>query len=220
MRRLTIVRPEPGASASLRLARELGMDAVSVPLFRIEAVDWALPEASALDGLLVTSANAIHFGGPALKDLRGLKVHAVGEATAAAAGEAGFDIASTGTSGVERLLGSIEPDLRLLHLCGEDRIVSGGHPQRLTELVVYRSTQTEPPEALEQVEVVALHSPRAARRFAELVDEKRSTIAIAALSRAVADAAGPGWQAVAVAESPCDRSLLVLAKELCDKPLQ
>ena len=33
----------------------------------------------------------------------------------------GFDIASVGEAGVDRLLGSIEPGLRLLHVVGEDR---------------------------------------------------------------------------------------------------
>ena len=58
------------------------------------------------------------FGAAAtsLQELRGLKVYAVGEATADAARDAGFDIAATGDAGVDRLLGSIEPDLKLLHL--------------------------------------------------------------------------------------------------------
>ena len=45
-----------------------------------------------------------------LNELRGLPVYAVGTATAEAARDAGFDIASVGEAGVERLLGSIEPD--------------------------------------------------------------------------------------------------------------
>ena len=62
-----------------------------------------------------------HAAARQLAALRGLPVYAVGEATAEAAREAGFDIAATGDAGVDRLLGSIEPDLKLLHLCGEDR---------------------------------------------------------------------------------------------------
>ena len=108
MRRLVIVRPEPGASATLAKARDLGLDGVAMPLFEIEPVEWQAPEASGFDGLLLTSANALRHGGGQLGALRGLRVYAVGEATAEAARAAGFDIAGTGDAGVERLLGSID----------------------------------------------------------------------------------------------------------------
>ena len=121
MKRLVVLRPEPGASATVRRARERGLDAFAIPLFEIEPVAWRAPEASGFDGLLLTSANAVRHGGDDLLELRGLPVYAVGSATADAAREAGFDVASTGDAGVERLLGSIEADLKLLHLAGEDR---------------------------------------------------------------------------------------------------
>ena len=71
--------------------------------------------------LLLTSANArAPCAATACRQLRGLPVYAVGEATAEAARDAGFDIASIGDAGVDRLLGSIEPDFKLLHLAGED----------------------------------------------------------------------------------------------------
>jgi uroporphyrinogen-III synthase len=66
-----------------------------------------------------------------------------------------------------------------------------------------------------------VHSPRAGRRFAQVADElglNRSRILIAAISKAAAEAAGRGWREVVVASNPDDRSLLALAKELCDKP--
>ena len=42
-------------------------------------------------------------------------------------------------------------------------------------------------------------------------------LALAALSPAVAAAAGAGWRAVAVADSPDDRALVAAASALCDK---
>ena len=126
MRRVLVLRPEPGAGATAKRAREQGLDAVAVPLFEIERLDWQAPEAGGFNGLLLTSANAVRHGGEALASLRGLNVYAVGDATADAAREAGFDIAATGDDGVERLLGSIEPDLGLLHLCGRDRRETAG----------------------------------------------------------------------------------------------
>ena len=219
MRRLTILRPEPGASVSLALALELGLDAEAIPLFRIEPLYWALPDAASFDGLLLTSANALRCAGGRLLQLRSLKVYAVGEVTADEARKAGFDIASTGSVGVERLLASIEPGRRLLHLCGENRVELGEARQRIEALPVYRSVELPAPGGIDRVEVVAVHSPRAARRFAELAGAlDRAKVSIAAISGAAADAAGAGWLELAIADEPTDRSLLVLAKELCDKP--
>src|SRR5687767_8581448 len=89
MRRLAILRPEPGASATVSRAAAIGLDAFAMPLFEIEPLAWEAPEPTAFDALLLTSANAVRCGGQALERLRGLPVHAVGEATAEAARRAG-----------------------------------------------------------------------------------------------------------------------------------
>lgn len=217
MRRLLVLRPEPGASATASRAREMGLDAVAVPLFAIGPVDWSAPEAGRFDALLLTSANALRCAGDQLADLRGLPVHAVGEATAEAARAAGFDIASAGDSGVDRLLGSIDPDLRLLHLCGEDRRAPRNPRQAITEIVVYRSKPIETPDlSVAPGSVALVHSPRAGVRLAALVKRRQSTL-IAAISAAAAEAAGDGWLAVEVADRPSDDALLALAARLCNK---
>jgi uroporphyrinogen-III synthase len=62
-----------------------------------------------------------------------------------------------------------------------------------------------------------IHSPRAARRFAELTDARgRESIAIVAISPAAADAAGAGWAQVDAADKPTDEALLALAERLCN----
>ncbi|MFL6829421.1 MAG: uroporphyrinogen-III synthase [Sphingomicrobium sp.] len=217
MRAVAVLRPEPGASATVARARERGLDAFAIPLFKVEPVPWSAPDPGGFDALLLTSGNALRHAGEQLDKLRALKVYAVGEATAEAAREAGFDIAAAGDSGVDRLLGSIEPGLRLLHLCGEERREPMGAPQEVTSLSVYRSTPIENPDLRRTHGAVALvHSPRAAQRFAELVAE-RGSIAIAAISPAAAAAAGAGWQAVGAAEGPSDDALLALAERLCNK---
>ena len=220
MRRLFILRPEPGASATVESARALGLEAVALPLFAIEPLDWEAPEASGFDGLLLTSANAVRQAGDQLHALRGLPVHAVGEATAEAAREAGFDIASTGEAGVARLLGSIERDLRLLHLCGEHRTAVEA-AQAVTAVPVYRSAELPAPAGVARIagQTVAVHSPRAGRRLAELVDQAgiaRRTIRIAAISEAAVAATGGGWEACEAAAAPDDGALLALAARLCD----
>jgi uroporphyrinogen-III synthase len=218
MTRVLVLRPEPGATATLEKARVLGLEAVAVPLFKIERVAWDAPEAVGFGGLLLTSANAVRFGGAGLTALRSLKVYAVGEATAEAAREAGFDIAATGDAGVDRLLGEIEARLRLLHLCGADRHQTCAAEQEIEALVVYRATPVDNPDlAAATGDIALIHSPRAGRRFAELVDD-RASISIAAISAAAAQAAGGGWKAVAVAAQPGDDALLALAASLCKKP--
>lgn len=214
---ILVLRPEPGASDTLRRARDHGLDARAVPLFTIAPVAWAAPDAGLFDALLLTSANAVRHAGDGLTDLRGLPVHAVGEATAAAAREAGCDIASRGDAGVDRLLGSIDPALRLLHLCAADRREPTNARQAITAIPVYRAVAIEQLD-LDDVggDIALIHSPRAGARFAELVTD-RSATAIAAISEAAASAVGEGWQSVETAERPSDDALLALAARLCHK---
>jgi uroporphyrinogen-III synthase len=218
MTRVLVLRPEPGASATVDKARARGLDAFAIPLFEIEPVDWDAPDPGSFDGLLLTSANAVRCGGEELKRFRALPAYAVGEATAEAAREAGFDIAATGEAGIDRLLGSIESDLRLLHLCGEERRAAEQARQEITEIPVYRSKPLAEPDLSGAAGSVALiHSPRAGQRFAELASDRKS-IAVAAISRAAADAVGDGWDRIEVAEAPNDDALLALAATLCNKP--
>lgn len=218
MRCVLVLRPEPGASATLKRARELGLNALGVPLFEIEPVDWKVPVLARFDGLLLTSANAIRQSGEQLRELRSLLAYAVGETTAEAARGAGLDIAATGDSGVDHLLRLIDADLKLLHLCGEDRCAPQQSRQQITPLVVYRSAEVDAPDLSGTNGSVALiHSPRAGRRFAELVSD-RSEISIAAISAVAAEAVGGGWQEVSVAQQPADEALLALAACLCNNP--
>lgn len=217
---LVILRPEPGASASAVAARRLGLEPVQLPLFEIEPVAWAAPDPTRSDALLLTSANAIRHGGPELGKLRGLPVYAVGKATAAAARAAGFTIALAGDSGVDELLGRIEAELRLLHLCGEQYREPAGAGQQIAHLPAYRAAAVPSPAGLERIEgaVAAVHSPRAGARLAELAAGRGldvSRTVIAAISAEAALATGAGWQAVEVAAEPRDSALLALAARLC-----
>jgi uroporphyrinogen-III synthase len=216
MTRVLVLRPEPGATATVRRARARGLDAIGIPLFEIEPVPWKAPEPNRFDGLLLTSANAVRGAGDRLHSLRGLPVYAVGEATADAAREAGFDIKSVGEDGIDRLLHSIEPELKLLHLCGEHRKAPSDPTQQIIAVTVYRASERDADLTAVRDAVALVHSPRAARRLAELVGD-RDQIAIAAISEAAASAAGNGWQSVHFAESPNDDALLALAARLCNK---
>jgi uroporphyrinogen-III synthase len=118
MRRVLVLRPEPGANATVERLRGMGIQADSSPLFEINAMPWRAPDARLFGGLLLTSANAVRSAGREIGKLATLPVFAVGEATAEAARAHGFLIAAVGAGGVDALLAPLSPDLRLLHLCG------------------------------------------------------------------------------------------------------
>jgi uroporphyrinogen-III synthase len=215
MRKLLLLRPEPGLSASAERVRALGLDFLCCPLFYVEPVSWNVPDPTQYDALLLTSANAVRHAGPELEQLARLPVHAVGRATAAAARDAGLTVETIGSGNVSDLLASLPSSLRLLHLAGEDhRAVDD---MRIDRRIIYQSVPIPDPGLPTLGElVVAVHSPRAGARLAELSNERNSTI-IAAISRAAAAACGEGWEGIAVAEEPNDKSLLALAASLCHK---
>jgi uroporphyrinogen-III synthase len=219
MRRLFVLRPEPAAHRTVERAKALGLDAAAIPLFELEALEWLPPDPKDFDGILLTSANAVNMGGGQLERLRGLPVHAVGEATAVAAEVAGFGLARVGTGGIEDLLDSIEPGARLIHLCGEDRREPDRPKQQISFVAVYRARPVDAPQGVGALrrQVAMVHSPRAAKRLAEILSEEdRASVRIAAISRTAADAAGSGWADVQVATAPTDSALLALARSLCE----
>ena len=221
---LVIIRPEPGNQASTAAARKIQMEAHGFPLFEVAAKSWEAVPASDFDALLVGSANVFRYAGRGLGALRGLPVYAVGEATAAAAREADFAVAATGSGTLQGLLALVLPvHPRLLRLSGEERVLLTPPAQlRITERVVYTSLpRAMPPDLtalLRSPAIVALHSADAAQHLtAECVRNgiRRAPLSLAALSYRIAAAAGEGWGEVAVASSPDDKALLALARQMC-----
>lgn len=216
MSKVVVLRPEPGATATLARAEAAGIAAIAIPLFEVAPVAWAVSDAGDYDALLLTSANAARHGGAGLVALRELPAYCVGEATAAAAREAGLNVVGTGVSDANGLLAQVPRGLRLLRLTGADYLAIDG----VSHVVVYDSQAIDPPPSLDAVagNVAMVHSPRAGQRLAELV-EARGDIAIAAISAAAADACGDGWRDVRSIAKPIDGALLALAAELCqDRP--
>lgn len=219
MRRVFVFRPEPASRRTISKARELGLNARSIPLFDLEELDWTPPDPSEFDAILLTSANTVKMGGERLDRYRALPVHAVGEGTAVAAQVAGLGIATVGNGGIDQLLAEVAPEARLLHLCGEDRRPPSVADRSITVVPIYRALERAEVQGIENLmgQVAILHSPRAARRLSELVDKaSRSTVRVAAISKATAEAAGDGWEDVRVANSPNDTELLALAVRLCE----
>jgi uroporphyrinogen-III synthase len=194
-------------------AAELGIDVIACPLFRVESLPWEAPDAAQYDGLLLTSANAVRHAAVQLTELATLPVHAVGAATAKAARNAGLHVETCGSSNVDQLMASLPLSLRLLHLAGEDHRPNAD--ARIDRRIVYRAALVADP-GLPQLDglVVAVHSPRAGARLAELAEGRDHAI-LAAISSQAAMASGPGWERVAISPEPNDKSLLALAASLC-----
>lgn len=222
--RLLIIRPKDAALQSASLARGAGMTADVMPLFEICPLRWSPPDPHAFDGLLITSVNALRYAGDRLQHLRDLPVLAVGAASAAAAREHGFAAAMVGSAGKEALLAQAgrKGFSRLLWLAGKHRTAAAPDEDLIAErITVYEARELPAPEGFDaqlgQCDAVMLHSPRAARHFAQIADLSdvpRSQISLAALSPAVAQAAGPGWRFLAVANAPNDEAMLLAAQSI------
>ncbi|MDB5716028.1 MAG: uroporphyrinogen synthase [Sphingomonadales bacterium] len=218
MRPVLILRPEPGATVTALRAREMGLTAIIRPLFEARSVAWTAPDPARFDAVMMTSANAARLGGNRLADYLHLRLYAVGEATADAARAAGFTDVIAGAADVGALAGDIASAGHhdVLFLAGHDRVPLMIAAFDLETVTVYASNVLSPPEIPNDT-VALLHSARAARRFAEIATDKSST-AIVAISSAVAEAAGAGWRAIAVAPRPQDTAMLALAASLCETP--
>ncbi|MGF7155945.1 uroporphyrinogen-III synthase [Novosphingobium gossypii] len=225
---ILILRPEPGASATLAAAHDCELKARAIPLFTVRPLVWAPPAADTIDALLLGSANTLRHGGPALAAYRSLPAYCVGETTAEAARRAGLEVAATGHGGLQNLLGVLRPDhRRLLRLAGRERVdldIPAGVTITLRE--VYASEALPMPTGLADAlggwgadgPVALLHSGEAAARFAALVDEAgldRACIRLAAIGPRVAARAGTGWADLRSASRPDDAALLALAQEMC-----
>lgn len=219
-RPLLVLRPAPGNAETVARAGALGLEAIAVPLFEVVACAWNPPDAAGFDALMVTSANTVRHAGPELMRYAALPAYAVGAATADALRRTGFAEVHTGPGDAVGLIDRLRRDgvRRVLHPCGAERRAPEAGALAITRVVVYAAHLiADPPglaAALARAPVAMLHSPRAAARFASLVPE-RGAIAIAAISRNAADAAGEGWESIAVAEAPNDNALLAIAARMC-----
>ena len=216
--KLLILRPQPGADETAVRARALGLEPVVAPLFAVRPLAWTPPDPASFDAVMLTSASAARQAAAGLATFRGLPCYAVGEATAAAAEEAGLaDIRVGPDDGKSLLLMMAEDGVRrIFHPCGADHLAIGHPDLAITRIPVYAAEAADRlPVAAEDM-LALLHSPRAATLFAGLAGD-RARIGIAAISMKTARAAGEGWRSVAVAPRPRDQALLELAAELCQK---
>lgn len=223
--RVIVTRPAAAAAATAARLAALGHEAIVLPLFDIVPAQWT-PPAGEFDAVLLTSAAAAGSAGSAMARYMHVPCYCVGEQTAAAARAAGFaDVRVPPANGVAELLERMVAAGigGVLHLSGRDVVdVAAPASLRIERRAVYdarpRDWSAAEATAAAHADVALLYSPRAARRFAEIfAANKRPRLRIAALSRAVADAAGSGWAGIAVAGRPDENALFAAAARLCDK---
>ena len=218
------IRPEPGLQATLQAARDLGLAIIGRPLFEVHPVGWNAPDPADFDALLVGSANAFRHGGAALEKFVSLPVHAVGEATAEAAREAGFTVAHIGEGGLQTVVDAAKTPVRFLRLAGADHVdIDMPKGVQVKPVVVY-DVRAIPLTGGDEISLrasdslVLLHSAAAARHFASEVDRRgldRAALSLACLGPRIAKAAGKGWKRVKTPPQPSDAALLELARDMC-----
>jgi len=228
--RLLITRPIEDAEPLARALEQKGHETVIEALMTI--VDAQAPDLE-LDGvqaLLITSANGIRAFARAHPE-RGLPVCAVGDASARAARELGFQHVSSAGGDVKTLAGMVEKNLDpagggLVHVAGSHRagdlagmLAAAGFETKRVVLYEAKAAESIGPNAAGvlkggKLDGVLLFSPRTAALFCRLVAdaglaEACRAITACCLSAAVADeATALPWAGVVVAESPDSQALL------------
>lgn len=179
---------------------------------------WTPPDPRDFDALILTSANAVRHAGDALGRYAALPSYAVGAETARAATAAGLRVVGTGADDAAALLNEASATgvYRALHLGGAATTITTGGVVAASIAVYASDPVAMTPEAIATLldTTALLHSTRAAQRLAELVPADgpdRARIALAAISPAVAGAAGKNWARIAVAAHPNDDSLIAAA---------
>lgn len=219
-----ITRAEPGATATAERVKALGGRPLVAPLLSIEPLPAEI-DLAGVGALAFTSANGVRAFA-ALCPARDRPVFAVGAGTAAAARTAGFRPVLSADGDVAALARGIIARKReltgaVLHAAAAEP--AGDLVGALTEagvearaVSVYDTVTRQPPkevlDALGDIRIVLLHSPKAARALAGLLaGHDASHLRLLCLSPAVArPLEGLKVKEVAIAPFPIEAALLNL----------
>lgn len=222
---LLILRPKVGARKTAIVAETLGIEPVTDPLFEIQSLAWSAPSSDNYDAIMFTSVNAIKMAGPNLSEYLELPALAVGEITAKAASEAGFQIAIVGEGGAQSLADSIPENKfpRILRMTGKEHM-SVRSDRSIETIIAYQSVNIglgqKATKCLCAGCVILLHSTRAAQSLEVAMDEAaidRGKNHIIAISTGVAETVRTGWGSIHIAKEPTDDALLSAAARLCSR---
>ena len=235
--RLLITRPAEDAEPLAGRLHAMGHRTQVEPMLEMVWLDGPAPALDDVQALLFTSANGVRAF-VRRTDRRDRAAYAVGDATARAARDAGFDSVESASGDVYALADLVGARCRpadgaLLHVAGttvagdlSGLLGARGFTVRreamyeaVASTVLSAGTASDLAEG--QIDAVLIFSPRTARSFVRLVQEAGlidscRTVDVLCLSPAVAEAArtcnsgSVPWKSVQVAERPEQDSLLAL----------
>lgn len=214
LRRVWVTRARPGADRTASRLSALGFVPVVAPLLAIRSV-LAQPDLTGIQALAFTSRNAVKvFAGRSGQP--SVPVFAVGDATAAAAREAGFDDVQSAGGDLHALAALIRAEgagLSILHPCAAepagDLAALVGDAARITALAVYEAVETGA-AAPDPWDAVLIHSPRAGQVLAACLAADRigGRIAVAISEAAARPLTVAGLAEVRIAAAPTEDALL------------
>lgn len=218
--RVIVTRPAIDAEPFAQAIRARGWVAVAAPLLDIVDLGEPAPDLTGVEALAFTSANGVRAFANA-SSVRGLKVFAVGPATAATARAEGFAHVETAGGDVHALaalIGDASVEGEILHVCGRARagdlvaaLIAQGRDARRAVLYDARAAARLPRAACAALtatppaEWATFFSPRTARIFCALVKAEGlgahlGGVRACGLSPAVAEAlSGAGFAEVVAA---------------------
>jgi uroporphyrinogen-III synthase len=234
-RTVLVTRPAEDAGPLARRIEALGHRALCEPLLVIRFLDGATLDLDGAQALAFTSANGVRALMHTKPDAPrlGLRVFAVGKATAAAARAAGFGNVAAAGGDVNSLARNIVAELRpdagaVVHVAGRERagdlsaaLAAKGFDSRRAVLYAADAVESFSPATVDAlrsgaIDDVVIFSPRTARGFVTLLARaglarEPERLRLVALSHRVVEAAqGPRFAAVAVAARPDQDALLDL----------
>lgn len=230
MARLLLTRPAEDSERMAEILRQAGHACTSLPVFAIRDLPGNLPDLAGVTGLLFTSKNGVRAFAAATPR-RDFTVFAVGEASAAAARDAGFSQVTAGGGDVDSLAATVASavaprDCRLLHVAGETLAgdlrgllqAQGFTVSRCTlyaaEAIADLPADVAAALAAGAFDAVLFFSPRTAAVFAGLArksglhDHFGAIRAFCLSDRVAAAAAALPWRHVVTSAAPTEAALL------------
>ncbi len=223
MTRVLVTRPEPGATRTLMALIERRVDAVSLPLTKIQPLNFVTPKPD-FETLIITSQNAIGCAGTLLRGLAHVPVFAVGSRTAKTLQRLGHTTVKWAETAQDLLPLIIAHKPRsALYVCGQTRrpeLEIGLSKARIPcrALEVYRAAPTENvSKALKAFfndnpnPIILLHAPSAAEAFVLAMKDQNlpGSTRFLCMSAAISAPLPENWRALTtLAKQPDEEAMI------------
>ena len=231
-----ITRPQPEADRLASILNAHGIRSLVSPMLEIRPLDTPIPDPNAYQAIFVTSARALQLFANTTAN-RDLMVYTVGNSSARAAINLGFETVVNANGNVAALVSKIKTQLNpnggpLLHpagshIAGDPSTTLSAAGFELTTVPLYEAAETQSLSRQagaaiqdETLDAVLFFSQRTAENFVRLIKnagltEKCRNLQALCQSQTIAHAAKElPWKLVHVASHPDQRSLIELLKDM------